>query len=71
MNRDDVLREAIGRIDPGCLLERDSKDARRISKMISGWIDKYGEEAALRMAERSQRYLIAWRRAGRKNPLKD
>jgi hypothetical protein len=56
-----ALQEAMALIDPDGLLGRSDGDRRRIENMILGWMDSYGVDNALRMCDRSHRYLKAWK----------
>jgi hypothetical protein len=62
MDSNVALKEAMKLIDPEGLLGKSSGDRDRIEKMVAGWVDCYGIETTLRMAERSNRYLKAWKR---------
>lgn len=60
MDRDELINKALKQMDPEDTLLENIGDRDRIREMIGGWIDQYGNDSALRMAQRSNRYLKAW-----------
>ncbi len=61
MDRNDALQKALGLMDPDGLLRSSDRDRARIERMVLGWVDAYGAETAMKMSQRSHRYLKAWK----------
>ena len=63
-NNDDTLLQAMALIDPLNSLVRGTEAYDTIRDMIFGWIEHFGPEYALQMAQSGEKHLERWQKFG-------
>ena len=59
---DDILLQAMALIDPSHTLVLGSEAYDAITDMIFGWVEEFGPEYALQMAQSGEKHLERWRK---------